>query len=74
MLRMFRLFAPASMLVVLIGVLAQPAQAAVWSSSDQWATWTNGGYTLYNNIWGSGACSNDVTAPWRSRTPSGPTV
>lgn len=31
------------------------AYAASWSSSDQWATWTNGGYTLYNNIWGSGA-------------------
>ena len=27
---------------------------AVWSSSDRWATWNNGGYTLYNNIWGSG--------------------
>ena len=32
------------------------AQAAVaWSSSDQWGSWTNGGYTLYNDIWGSGA-------------------
>ncbi|GAA0556616.1 GH12 family glycosyl hydrolase domain-containing protein [Chitinophaga japonensis] len=28
---------------------------ANWSSSAQWATWSNGGYTLYNNIWGSGA-------------------
>lgn len=27
---------------------------AVWSSSDRWASWNNGGYTLYNNIWGSG--------------------
>jgi hypothetical protein len=27
---------------------------AVWSSSDRWATWQNGGYTIYNNIWGSG--------------------
>jgi len=25
--------------------LAAPAQAAVWSSSDKWATWSNGGYT-----------------------------
>jgi hypothetical protein len=28
---------------------------AVWSSCNQWATWNNGGYTLYNNVWGSGA-------------------
>jgi hypothetical protein len=28
---------------------------AVWSSTDRWGTWNNGGYTLYNNIWGSGA-------------------
>ncbi|MFD0204098.1 MULTISPECIES: glycoside hydrolase family 12 protein [Saccharothrix] len=31
------------------------AHAATWSSSDQWATWSNGGYTVRNNIWGSGA-------------------
>lgn len=34
---------------------AAPANAAVWGSCDQWATWNSGGYTLYNNIWGSGA-------------------
>jgi hypothetical protein len=28
---------------------------AAWESCDQWASWSNGGYTLYNNIWGSGA-------------------
>jgi hypothetical protein len=27
---------------------------AVWASSDRWATWSNNGYTLYNNIWGNG--------------------
>ncbi|SDT58383.1 glycoside hydrolase family 12 protein [Actinoplanes derwentensis] len=32
-----------------------PVSAAVWSTSDQWGTWTSGNYTLYNNIWGSGA-------------------
>jgi hypothetical protein len=31
------------------------AVKANWSSSAQWATWQNGGYTLYNNIWGAGA-------------------
>jgi len=35
---------------------------ATWSSSAQWASWTNGGYTLYNNIWGSGAGSQSIWA------------
>lgn len=33
-----------------------------WSSSDQWATWSNNGYTLYNDIWGSGAGSQTISA------------
>ncbi|MEU4158919.1 hypothetical protein [Actinoplanes sp. NPDC026670] len=44
-------------------VLGQaPAQAAVWWSSDQWGNWTSGGYTLYNNIWGSGAGPQTIWA------------
>ncbi|GAA1368625.1 cellulose binding domain-containing protein [Catellatospora chokoriensis] len=35
---------------------------AVWSASGQWDTWTNNGYTVYNNIWGSGAGSQTVWA------------
>ena len=35
---------------------------AVWSSSAQWGTWQNGGYTLYNNIWGSGAGPQTIWA------------
>mgnify|MGYP001165761664 CR=1 FL=1 len=58
----FRLLIPVSVIVALVTVLAQPAQAAVWSSSDQWGTWTNGGYTLYNNIWGSGAGPQTIWA------------
>ena len=34
---------------------ASNAHAAVWESCGQWATWSDGGYNLYNNIWGSGA-------------------
>lgn len=45
-----------------LGLAAQPAYAATWSSSAQWGTWTNGGYTLYNNIWGSGAGSQTIWA------------
>ncbi|MFI7546766.1 cellulose binding domain-containing protein [Actinoplanes sp. NPDC049599] len=28
---------------------------AVWVGSGQWDNWTSNGYTIYNNIWGSGA-------------------
>jgi len=53
---MRRLRIAASVLIVtMLAVLAPTAaQAATWSSSDRWASWSNGGYTLYNNVWGSG--------------------
>jgi hypothetical protein len=35
---------------------------ASWSSSAQYASWANGGYTVYNNIWGSGAGSQSIWA------------
>jgi hypothetical protein len=38
-----------------------PADAA-WVDSGQWATWTNGGYTLYNDVWGSGAGTQTIWA------------
>jgi len=53
-----------SMLIAAALIVLAPsaAQAAVWSSSDQWGTWSNGGYTLYNNIWGSGAGPQTIWA------------
>ncbi|GAB2627260.1 hypothetical protein GCM10027168_68700 [Streptomyces capparidis] len=44
---------PLMAVAVILG-LTTSAHAATWSSSDRWGTWQNGGYTLYNNIWGSG--------------------
>jgi hypothetical protein len=44
-----RYVAPLLALIVIAGT------GAAWDSCGQWATWSNGGYTLYNNIWGSGA-------------------
>ena len=41
---------------------AVPAQAATFESCGQWATWSEGGYNLYNNIWGSGAGSQCMWA------------
>lgn len=34
-------------------VAAGPAQAATFSSSDRWASWSDGTYTVYNDEWGS---------------------
>jgi hypothetical protein len=39
-----------------------PAHAATWGSSDKWASWSNGGYTLYNDVWGSGAGPQSIWA------------
>jgi hypothetical protein len=35
---------------------------ATWSSSDRWASWSNGGYTVYNNVWGSNAGPQSIWA------------
>lgn len=39
---------------------------AVWVASGQWDNWVSSGYTVYNNIWGSGAGSQTIWA----RTPT----
>ncbi|MFF1375022.1 hypothetical protein [Streptomyces sp. NPDC058308] len=58
-----RLFlAPALAAGVACALAAAPARAAVWTSCDQWGTTTLDGYTLYNNIWGSGAGSQCIAA------------
>jgi hypothetical protein len=62
MRRTIRHSLPALVLAVLLALTQGQARAAVWSSSDQWATWSNGGYTLYNDVWGSGAGSQTIWA------------
>ncbi|MEV8538457.1 hypothetical protein [Streptomyces sp. NPDC051572] len=54
--------APALALGAIVALASAPAAAAVWSSCDQWGTTTLNGYTLYNNIWGSGAGSQCIWA------------
>ncbi|WP_225101336.1 hypothetical protein [Streptomyces sp. CoH27] len=56
------LAAPALALGATVGLAAAPASAAVWSSCDQWGSTTLNGYTLYNDIWGSGAGSQCIWA------------
>jgi hypothetical protein len=52
----------ALLLAVATTLVAGPAQAAVWSSADRWGSWSSGGYTLYNNVWGSGAGAQTIWA------------
>jgi hypothetical protein len=49
--------APATALGITVGLASAPASAAVWNTCDQWGNTSLNGYTLYNNIWGSGAGS-----------------
>lgn len=52
----------AAVVVAATVTAALPAQAATWSSSDKWATWSNGGYTIRNDVWGSGAGPQTIWA------------
>ncbi|MBB5896447.1 GH12 family glycosyl hydrolase domain-containing protein [Kutzneria kofuensis] len=45
-----------------LALAAAPAYAATWGSSDRWASWSNGGYTLYNDVWGNGAGPQSIWA------------
>jgi hypothetical protein len=40
---------------------------AIWSGSGQWDSYTANGYTLYNDVWGSGAGTQTV---WAKSVPS----
>jgi hypothetical protein len=62
------LLAPAAV-AILVGISLTPAQSAsaradhVFQSSDQWAQYTTSdGYTLYNDVWGSGAGTQTIWA------------
>ncbi|WP_419999451.1 glycoside hydrolase family 12 protein [Streptomyces boninensis] len=56
------LIAPVLALAAAGAWIAAPAQAATWESCDQWGNTELDGYTLYNNIWGSGAGSQCISA------------
>jgi hypothetical protein len=54
--------APAMALGATVGLASAPASAAVWNSCAQYGNTSLNGYTLYNNIWGSGAGSQCIWA------------
>lgn len=55
MRRFLRMLAASFVALAVLAVAAGPANAATWSSSDKWGSWSSGGYTLHNDVWGSGA-------------------
>jgi hypothetical protein len=57
-----RIWVPALAAAILLVLTAAPAHAAVWSSTDKFGTWSNGGYTVRNDVWGSGAGPQTIWA------------
>src|SRR3954452_5188793 len=62
MRKSLRTIVSAAAITALTLTTATTAQAATWSSSDKWATWSNGGYTIRNDVWGSGAGPQTIWA------------
>lgn len=68
MLRRLRLWIPVSLLALMFTLAAivlgplSTAHAAVWSSSARYGSWSNGGYTFNNDVWGSGAGPQTIWA------------
>ena len=61
MVRTARVFLPA-LLALVLAVGVSNAYAVAWSSTDKFGSWTNGGYTLFNDVWGSGAGPQTIWA------------
>jgi Glycosyl hydrolase family 12. len=53
--------APAPESTVAAPASMEKTQSA-WSSCDKWASYTSGGYTVYNDVWGSGAGTQCIYA------------
>lgn len=51
-----------ALLAVVLMVGSSVAHAAVWSTSAAFGSWTSNGYTLNNDVWGSGAGPQTIWA------------
>jgi hypothetical protein len=51
MIKKKRLSLIALMSLVMVSIFSFTVYAATWSSSDNFGQWSNGGYTIYNNVW-----------------------
>jgi len=47
--------------IAMLGMLPSWGNAQLYSSCDQWASYSTNGYIIYNNIWGSGAGTQCLT-------------
>lgn len=45
-----------------VAATATAAEAAAWSSSDRWGSWSNGGYTVRNDVWSNQAGPQTIWA------------
>jgi hypothetical protein len=62
MIKTARLFVPALAVALLLAVGTNTAFAVVWSSTDRFGSFSSGGYTLFNDVWGSGAGPQTIWA------------
>lgn len=62
MSRALRIAFPLVAAAIALVVGASAAFAAVWTSLAQYGSWTDDGYTLYNDVWGSGAGAQTIWA------------
>ena len=62
MRKTLRYILPTVAALAAVVLTATSAQAATWSSSDKWGSWSNGGYTITNDVWGSGAGPQSIWA------------
>jgi hypothetical protein len=54
-----------ALLLLVVGIIVLSplvAHASAWSSSDKWGTYTSKGYTVANDVWGSGAGPQTIWA------------
>lgn len=61
-MRLPRLVTVVVAVLATVGLGAGTAHAAVWESSEKFATWSDGDYIVRNNIWGSGVGPQTIRA------------
>jgi hypothetical protein len=62
MIRRARLLVPALALALVLAFAATAADAVAFSSTAKFGSWSSGGYTLFNDVWGSGAGPQTIWA------------
>lgn len=62
MFKTLRFLLPAVAAFAAVVLTATSAEAAAWSSSAKFGSWSSGGYTVSNDVWGSGAGPQSIWA------------